>query len=247
MGQLIERELRYSLHPINGGSGYRAVVERDQASLDALPDICEELRFKESQLYGIVGSVLEMMAQKTLEDGMTRRFGDLFETRLDIRGKFTRNDEEFDPQKHSLVVNLIGLRGIRVPKRKEMPKNVVMRPHGIIESVSGPDGREGVVRFGEDIIVRGHDLEMGPYDSVCFDFYNRKGKMLTWVAALRDEGVILEHDDTHIRIGWSHMLPREELVGKEMTVRYSPLARPRRRSTKGTGLSGSRAKVRVEG
>lgn len=66
-----------------------------------------------------------------------------------------------------------------------MPKNVVMRPHGIIESVSGPDGREGVVKFGEDIIIRGHDLEVGPYDSVCFDFHNRAGKIMTWVAAIR--------------------------------------------------------------
>lgn len=246
MGQLIERELRYSLYPINGGSGYRAVVERDQASIDALPDICEELRFQQSQLYGVVGSILEIMAKKTLEDGMTRRFGDLFETRLDIRGKFSRNDEEFDPKKHSLVVNLVGLKGILVPKRKEMPKNVVMRPHGIIESVSGPDGREGVVKFGEDIIIRGHGLEMGPYDSVCFDFHNRAGKIMTWVAALQDEGVIIEHDDTHIRVDWSPMLPHDELVGKEMTVRYSPFARPLRRSTKGSGRTGSRAKVRVE-
>ena len=49
------------------------------------------------------------MIRGTLADGRTRRFGDWFETRCDVLGRFDRIDEEFDPARHSVAINLLTL------------------------------------------------------------------------------------------------------------------------------------------
>ena len=182
-------EIVFSLHKAavkdNAGNAcYRAslVHGADQYSRESI-DILEEERdirdmgITPGQARTVVGAVVDLMVKKALTDGVTRRFGDLFEVRVDIAGRFSRIDEPFDRDKHSLKVNLVPLKALsNAYVRSQMPVNERRMPKGRIDYVTYPGGEMGEVKVGEDIIVRGHELYLDKCDTVAISWEKPNGE-----------------------------------------------------------------------
>ena len=114
-----------------------------------------------------VSAIIDLMVKEALTDGITRRFGDLFEVRVDIAGSFSRIDEPYDATKHHLRVNLVPLKALSSAYyRAEPPVNVRRQPQGRIDHVTYPGGEKGEVKVGEDIIIRGRELYLNQGDTV---------------------------------------------------------------------------------
>lgn len=181
-------EIKFTLHQTRradkaGKPCYAAALVHgtDRYSRENIDILAEESDIRDmgitpGQARTVVGAVVDLMVKKTLTDGVTRRFGDLFEVRLDIAGRFSRIDEPFDPDKHRLKVNLVPLKALSSAYvRSEMPVNERRMPKGRIDYVTYPGGEMGEVKVGEDIIVRGHDLYLDKCDTVAISWAKPNG------------------------------------------------------------------------
>ena len=260
----IEREIRFRLTkdggPLVKGDSYHAIIEKhvDQP-IDAVSEIAEATGLCPTEIRYYVESAFGRMAENVLADGQPRRFGDLFDISAAITGGFSRIDEAFDPTRHRFVLNLGARKGLKTLKRRTPPVNVRPKPRGRIDYVTWPGGEKGEVKFGEDIVIVGHDLTLTYGDSVqlrtpdgktyghLFNF-KADGTPATW-----DDGTIIENegfvewDDNHIRVRWFNAIKPEEVVGRKVTVRFDPWYRDVRRSCslKDSQHMGSVAKVVV--
>jgi hypothetical protein len=88
-----------------GSYGTEKVIEEmlDYSSLRLPPHMVES----------VVSGVMESMIKNTLSDGITRRFGDYFAVRLEVKGTFDDKDAAFDPKKHAVKVVLMPLKRFR--------------------------------------------------------------------------------------------------------------------------------------
>lgn len=157
----------YSLKRVGGKSKdgtqlYRAAVERDD-KLDVLKDVegIRNLGLRPENVGTVVGGVLDYMVREVMKDGVTRTLGGLIDVRMDIKGKFERPDEEFDPKKHKVGVNLV-LRSTLAKRyrRDEDPKNTVNKARGRVDGVTYEGGGFRQIKVGEDIIITGHGLDL---------------------------------------------------------------------------------------
>ena len=108
----IENDIGYRLVKASDSKrdSYRAVLKHDAVSARAtLDEICAATPLPRHLIESAVSGTLDTMIRRTLGDGRTRRFGNWFETRCDILGRFDRIDEEFDPARHSVAINLLTL------------------------------------------------------------------------------------------------------------------------------------------
>ena len=243
----IEREIRFRLAkdggPLVKGDSYHAIIEkRVDQPIDAVPEIAEATGLRQAEIRFYVESAFEHMAESVLADGQPRRFGDLFDVSAAITGGFDRIDGEFDPGRHQFILNLSARKGLKKLRRRTPPVNVRPKPRGRIDYVTWPGGEKGELKFGEDIVIVGHDLTLTNGDSVrlhlpdgrtlghIFNF-NADGTPATW-----DDGRIIENegfvewDDNHIRVKWFRAIKPEEVIGKRVTVRFDPWYRDVRRS-----------------
>ena len=200
----IEREIRFRLAkdggPLVKGDSYHAIIEkRVDQPIDAVPEIAAATGLRPAEIRFYVESAFEHMAQNVLSDGQPRRFGDLFDVSAAITGRFDRIDGEFDPTRHRFVLNLSARKGLKELKRQTPPVNVRPKPRGRIDYVTWPGGEKGELKFGEDIVIVGHDLTLTYGDTVQLhlpngttlghDFvFNADGSQATW-----DDGTIIEN------------------------------------------------------
>ena len=96
---------------------YRAIVT-DRGSYGTDQVIKEmldysSLRLSPYMVESVVNGVMESMIKNTLTDGVTRRFGDYFAVRLEVKGTFDAKDAAFDPKKNSVKVVLVPLKRFR--------------------------------------------------------------------------------------------------------------------------------------
>ena len=148
-----ETDIRYRLVKTSDAKrdSYHAVMKHEALTArETLEEICEATRLPRHTVESVIGGVLDTMIRGTLSDGRTRRFGNWFETRCDILGRFDRIDEEFDPARHSLAVNLLTLSEFGQYRRKNPPTNERQRPRGRIDYVTWPGGEKGEVKVGEN-------------------------------------------------------------------------------------------------
>ena len=239
----VEKEIRFHLEKMSGpmvkGDKYRAVIDTDKGEpLDAIEEICKSGKFTSAELQYVVGLTFEKMIRGVLADGRTRRFGDLFEIYPVIRGGFDRVDEQFDPLRHKLVAKFFPLPEFKGHKREKPLVNTRNRPRGRIDYVTYPGGEKGEVKFGEDVIIYGHDLTLTFNDTV--EIHLPNGETYGHTFSL-DEGNVprkwdntdeiipntgfVEWDDNHIRFNWFPAIKKEDVVGKKVTVRFRPWSR----------------------
>ena len=113
-----------------------------------------------SMVESVVKELLDTMIKLTLNDGATRRFGDYFAVRLDMRGTFEEQDSTFDPERHEVKVSLVPLKKFRIKSRTKPPQNVKKQPRAYIEEVHSETAGPNEIKEGEDIIISGRDLTL---------------------------------------------------------------------------------------
>ena len=118
------------------------------------------LRMSPYMVESVVSGVLESMIKNTLSDGMTRRFGDYFAIRLDVKGSFDEKDAAFDPRKHSVKLSLVPLKRFRKALATRRPQNRVKPPRALMTEVRGESSAVDEVKFGENIVVKGRNLTL---------------------------------------------------------------------------------------
>jgi len=111
-----------------------------------------------SMVQSIVTELLDTMIRLTLNDGATRRFGDYFEVRLDMRGTFDEQDSRFDPDRHEVKVSLVPLKKFRIKSRTKPPQNVRKQPRAYFAEIRSETAGPNELKEGEDIIITGRDL-----------------------------------------------------------------------------------------
>ena len=143
---------------------FRAIVTH-RASYDTDRVIQEMLdrsghHMSVAMVESIVRELLDTMIKLTLNDGATRRFGDYFEVRLDVRGTFAEQDSMFDPERHEVKVSLVPLKKFRVKSRTKPPQNVTKPPRAYIAEVHSETAGPNEIKEGEDVIINGRDLTL---------------------------------------------------------------------------------------
>ena len=246
----IENDIGYRLVKASDSKrdSYRAVLKHDALSArETLDEICDATRMPRHLIECAVGGTLDTMIRRTLCDGRTRRFGDWFETRCDILGRFDRIDEAFDPARHKVAVNLLPLSEFDQYGRKNPPVNERQRPRGRIDYVTWPGGDKGEVKVGENILVVGHDLGLTPNDSLELGM-EIEGRRLTYVAHLYvhegEEPKIVEHDDEHILVKWFGERRKERITSPDAMFFFCPWTRDERPHAK-EPMRGSSSHVKV--
>lgn len=141
---------------------YRAIVtERDSYGTGRV--IAEMLDYSSLRLSpyiveSVVSGVMESMIKSTLEDGITRRFGDYFAVRLEVKGTFDSKDAAFDPRKNEVKVVLVPLKRFRKSVETRRPQNKVKPPRALMTEIRGESSEVDHVKFGENIVITGRDL-----------------------------------------------------------------------------------------
>ena len=126
--------------------------------------------------YYRVLAYLESICRDVMEDGVTRRLGDLFEVQLDIEGTFDRADEEYSPSKHNCRLNIVPLKGMKEYGRKERPINVQQPATGIIDYVETTGGEMYKLEAGKNILVHGETLTLAKGDHLRLTFEDWRGE-----------------------------------------------------------------------
>ena len=221
------REITFSLRRVGGansaGKGkYYATMGHgtDEYSREGIDILSEERDIRDAgitpeQSKTVMTAILDVMARNVMRDGITRRFGNLFELRADIVGPFERIDEPFDYGKHRLKLNLVPLKGLSAAYvRSEPPVNERRMPKGRIDYVTYAGGDKGEVKVGEDIIIRGQDLYLDQGDMVSITWTKPSGyvehrQIGNWVG---QEHYIKVNTPEELRIGWFISRPEEILI-----------------------------------
>ena len=226
------KEITFALKRIGGansaGKGkYYATMGHgtDPYSRESIDILGEERDIRDTgitpeQSKTVITAVLDLMARNVMRDGITRRFGNLFELRADITGQFERIDEPFDYTKHRLKLNLVPLKGLSAAYVREVPPvNERRMPKGRIDYVTYEGGDKGEVMVGSDIIIRGQDLYLDQGDSVSISWtkpsgYVERRQIGNWIGM---EKYIKVNTPEELRIGWFISRP-EDIVIKPGTV-----------------------------
>ena len=116
------------------------------------------LKLSPYNVESVVCGVFESMIKNTLSDGITRRFGDYFAVRLEVKGTFDDVDAAFDPKKNAVKVKLVPLKRFREAVNTERPQNKVKPPRALMTEIRGESSEVDYVKLGENIVITGRDL-----------------------------------------------------------------------------------------
>ena len=170
----------------------------------------------------VVSGVIESMISKTLSDGITRKFGDYFAVRLEIKGTFDEKDAKFDPKKNSVKVVLVPLKRFRKAVETRRPQNKMKPPRALMTEIRGESSSADQVKFGENIVITGRDLtvvDMSNQVSVSMVCKDGKRKYDCW--SIDD---MIEHTPTRIvvRLGLGYFILLENAIQLRFEVAWNP-------------------------
>jgi len=172
------------------------------------------LRLSPYMVESVVSGVIESMISKTLSDGVTRKFGDYFAVRLEIKGTFDEKDAKFDPKKNSVKVVLVPLKRFRKAVETRRPQNKVKPPRALMTEIRGESSSADQVKFGENIVITGRDLtvvDMSNQVSVSMVCKDGKRKYDCW--SIDD---MIEHTPTRIVVPFPADFKREDFWKQSM-------------------------------
>ena len=201
-----------------GSGGYKANVISDPP-LDyeeVLEEIVEHsgLRLQPSQLKSILSATFDSIISHTYRDGRTRRIGEYISVIPHVKGRFNSRGDEFDPERHELVLEVRALKAFRSkPKFGDIVQvfNRNAGPQVVLESlrsVSTPESDDLV--FGDDLVIRGQNLTQLPGDEIEVALYTTGANHGNTTVQAGQDGVTATADA--IRIPWAvsvgRILPR---------------------------------------
>lgn len=184
-----------------GSYGTEKVIEEmlDYSSLRLSPYMVES----------VVGGVMESMIKHTLSDGVTRRFGDYFAVRLEVKGTFNEKDAAFDPKKNAVKVALVPLKRFRKAVETKRPQNKVKPPRALMTEIRGETSEADRVKFGENIVITGRDLTVTDMSNqISVTMWDRNGRMKGDCWCIHD---MIEHTPTRIVVPFPKYFKKEDL------------------------------------
>ncbi len=199
---------------------YRAIVT-DRGSYGTEQVIKEmldysSLRLSPYMVESVVNGVMESMIKNTLSDGVTRRFGEYFAVRLEVKGTFDEKDAAFDPKKNSVKVVLVPLRRFRNAVETNRPQNKVKPPRALMTEIRGESSEVDSVKFGENIVITGRNLTVVDMaNQIDVWMYNRHGQMQSYCWCIHD---MIEHTPTRIVVPFPDSFKREDLDSNGLSV-----------------------------
>ena len=191
---------------------YRAIVT-DRGSFGTEKVIEEmldysSLRLSPYMVESVVNGVMESMIKHTLSDGVTRRFGDYFAVRLEVKGTFDEKDAAFDPKKNAVKVVLMPLKRFRQAVETLRPQNKVKPPRALMEEIHGESSPVDCVRFGENIVIEGRDLTVVDMaNQLGVWMYGRNGRMQSDCWSINE---MIEHTPTRIVVPFPKEFKKED-------------------------------------
>ena len=144
------------------GEGYWAHLgtRREMNYADVLAEASRESRsvFSPELLRMAFETVMESMVRNILKDGVSRTAGEYFKLRLDVKGTFDSPYDYFDEKKHSLVLNLQVLKGLK----RKAKGSLVSREYVPVEltAVRNPGGEAGVIDPYKPLLIEGKNLRL---------------------------------------------------------------------------------------
>lgn len=196
---------------------YRAIVT-DRGSYETEKVIEEmldysSLRVSPYMVESVVSGVMESMIKNTLSDGITRRFGDYFAVRLEVKGTFGEQDAAFDPKKNAVKVVLVPLKRFRKAVETKRPQNKVKPPRALMTEIQGESSPVDSVTFGENIVITGRDLTVEDMSNqIHVWMYDKNGQMISDVWCIRD---MIEHAPARIVVPFPERFKREDFPSDE--------------------------------
>ena len=201
---------------------YRAIAT-DRGSCGTEEVIAEMLDYSSLRLSpyiveSVVSGVMESMIRNTLSDGMTRRFGDYFAVRLEVKGTFDDKDAPFDPKKHAVKVALVPLKRFRKAVETKRPQNKVKPPRALMTDIRGESSEVAdCVKFGENIVITGRDLTVVDMSNqVGVWMYDKANRMKSDCWCISD---MIEHTRTRIVVPFPEKFKREDF-GHDHALRF---------------------------
>lgn len=195
---------------------------------DVLKEVQERKRIEPITMRYYLESFFDCVRTAMLEDGCSRRVGDYLLLRLNVRGSFDSADDDIKTGQQELLISGQALDGFRHLEKKASIANVNARTRGRAESVMSVGGDAGTLKFGENILLKGHGFEWDRGQMVTFNFVNEKGEKETrgvdvFLFLLNNpkmpEKRVIEADDTHVIFEWPPAMPRC-VIGQKVSVAY---------------------------
>ena len=227
---MLKFETRRIANSYGDKTRYRAILKSHGSVVDF------DTVLKEVEEYGGINPVtmryyldtfFNCVRKKMLEDGRSRRVGDYLLLRLNVRGGFDSADEDIETGLQELLVTGQSLDGFRHLEKMADVSNVNARTRGKAESVMSEGGDAGILTFGKNILLKGHDFNWDSTQNVTFNCVNENGEKVAYMYQVGQaysvvEGVhdnVLEADDTHVLMKWMPGMPRC-LIGQRVSVAY---------------------------
>jgi len=166
------------------------------------------LRLSPYMVESVVSGVFESMIKRTLGDGVTRRFGDYFAVRLEVKGTFDEKDAAFDPRKNSVKVVLVPLKRFRKAVETSRPQNKMKPPRALMQEIRGENSAVDTVKFGENIVITGRNLTVVDMtNQIDVYIYDRNGNIKGDSFCIND---MIEHTPTRIVVPFPSLLKAED-------------------------------------
>ena len=242
---MLKFETRRIANSYGDKTRYRAILKSHGSVVDF------DTVLKEVEEYGGINPVtmryyldtfFNCVRKKMLEDGRFRRVGDYLLLRLNVRGGFDSADEDIETGLQELLVTGQSLDGFRHLEKMADVSNVNARTRGKAESVMSEGGDAGILTFGKNILLKGHDFNWDSTQNVTFNCVNENGEKTTYMyqvgqayssAMEHFHENVLEADDTHVLMKWLPTMPRC-LIGQRVSVAYIDYGNQRKSDARGS-------------
>ena len=215
---------------------YRAMLTGKGDALDfdtVLKEVQEERRIDPITMRFYLESFFDCVRKNILEDGCSRRIGDYMLLRLNVRGSFDSADAGIESGRQELLISGQSLDEFRHLEKRAKIANVNAPKRGRAESVMSVGGDAGTLKFGENILLKGHGFEWDKGQLVLFNCKGPDGKKLQIACDIylfkrnydpvekrgMQEYNALEADDTHVLMKWPKAVSRH-VIGQKVSVAY---------------------------
>ena len=230
---MLRFETRRVANSYGGKAKYRAMLT-DKGGVvdfdDVLKEVQERKRIEPITMRYYLETFFDCVRTAMLEDGCSRRVGDYLLLRLNVRGSFDSADDDIETGRQELLISGQALDGFRHLEKKAPIANANARTRGKAESVMSVGGDAGTLKFGANILLKGHGFEWDRGQMVLFSYVNEKGEkesrgydVYLFVKGYENPKMpvddVLEADDSHVLLKWPKNMPRC-VIGQKVSVAY---------------------------
>ena len=226
---MLKFETRRVANSYGSKTKYRAMLTDNKGVVDfdtVLKEVQEQRRIDPITMRFYLESFFDCVRKNMLEDGCSRRVGNYLLLRLNVRGSFDVADAGIETGRQELLISGQPQDGFRHLEKSAEIANSIAPTRGRAEAVMSVGGDVGTLKFGENVLLRGHGFEWDRGQMVTFNYLNEKGEKESRgvdVFRMNDpkmpEKCVIEADDTHVVFEWPPAMPRC-VIGQKVSIAY---------------------------